>query len=152
MFLWMTLKPFTSYEHTQQCDITMFNQSLGYASSIWLSLLFVYFTLLYIVTDILQVPLLFKNLSIVALIKPYIIEIYLIKAVDRTSYRFTGKLTHLGCCEKTRKFSKSLASVSSLLKTEHFPRLNLLRITVYRLRFNIDEDINWVIFSLRKFS
>ena len=30
----MTLKPFTSYELTQQCDITMFNQSLGYASSI----------------------------------------------------------------------------------------------------------------------
>ena len=72
--------------------------------------------LLYIITDILQVPWLFKNLSFVALIKPYKIEVYFIKAIDRTFCRFTGEITYLECWENTRRFSKSLASGSWFTK------------------------------------
>ena len=68
--------------------------------------------LLYKITDILQVPWLFKNLSFVALIKPWKIEVYFIKAIDRTFYRFTGVITYLECWETTRRFRKSLASGS----------------------------------------
>ena len=91
---------------TLQCSIKFQDMPLAFDYPYYL-----YVLRHYIVTDILQVPLLFKNLSFVALIKPQKIEVYFIKAADRTFYSFTGVLTHLGCWENT-KFTKSLAAGS----------------------------------------
>ena len=44
---------------------------------------------------------------------------YLIKAIDRTFYGFTGVITHLGCWENTRKACKTLAFSSGFTSFSH---------------------------------
>ena len=79
----------------------------------------------YEITKIVPTFWLVKNLWFIVPVNSQKTLSYLIKAMDHTSYGFTGMITHLGCSENTRKACKSLAlgswfkSFSCVLPTSH---------------------------------
>ena len=62
-----------------------------------------------------------RRRDLITVLKPYFLpkrlhstRSYFIKAIDHTFYGFTGVITHLGCCENTRKACKSESVVYCL--------------------------------------